>query len=97
MPLNDSTRSTCDTSPLLRFYFWKPVLFNTEVTYFPSDSQEERRFFVGISENFGHDMTFKILNISTNTIINRSKVRSDDDDKSSNLRVNHVSSPEVIT
>ena len=31
--------------------------------------------FVGISETFGHGMTFKILNSSINNTINRSNVR----------------------
>ena len=62
MPLNAATVSTCDMSPLLRFHFWEPVFFNTEDNYFPSDSPEERGCFVGISDNVGYDMTFKILN-----------------------------------
>ena len=49
-----------------------------------------------ISENFGHDMTFKILNSSANKIINRSKTRPVNDSKSPNLRSNPVTSPEVI-
>ena len=39
-------------------------------------SPEEKGRFVGISENFGHDMTFKIFNSSTNKIINISKISS---------------------
>ena len=72
-------------SPLLRFHFWEPMLFNIEDASFPSDSPEERGHFVGISENAGHDVTFKILNSSTNKIINRSNVRSAKHNKSPNL------------
>ena len=63
---------------------------------FPSDSPEERGSFVVISENVGHDMTFKILNASTNKTINRSNVRSANDNKSPNLRADPETSPEVI-
>ena len=41
-------------------------------------------------------MTFKILNFSTNKIINRSNVRSTNDNKSLNLQDNTLASPEVI-
>ena len=71
--------------------------FNTEDTSFLSDSLEERGSFVGISENVGHDMTFKFLNISTNKIINVSNVRSAHDKTSHNLRADPVTSAEVIT
>ena len=41
MSLNELTGSTRDMSPLLRFHFWEPVLFNTEDTSFPSDIPEK--------------------------------------------------------
>ena len=41
-------------------------------------------------------MNFKILNSSTNKIMNRSKVRSTNDEKYPNLRADHVASPELI-
>ena len=47
-------------SPLLSFHFWEPVLFSTEDASFPSHSPEERGCFARISENVGHDVTFKI-------------------------------------
>ena len=72
------------------------MLFNTEDASFPSDSPEERERFVGISENFGHDMTFKILNSSANKIKNRSNVKSSNDDKHHYLRADLIASPEVI-
>ena len=83
-------------SPLLNFHFWELVIFNTDGTSFPSDAPEERGRFVGISENFGHDVTFKILDSSTNKTINRFDIRPIDDDKSPNLRDNPLTSPEVI-
>ena len=50
MPLNASTGSACDMSPLLCFHFWKPVFFIAEDALFPSNSPEERGCFVGTSE-----------------------------------------------
>ena len=84
-------------SPLLRFNFWEPVFFNTEDASFPRESSEEGGCFAGISENVDHDVTFKILNSSTNKIINSSNVRSTSDKESHNLRANPLTSPEVIT
>ena len=79
----------------LGFHFWEPVFFNTDDTSFPSDSPEERGHFVGMSENFGHDMTFKILNSSTKTV-NRHNVRLANDKRSPNLRTDPETSHEVI-
>ena len=43
---------------------------------FPSETSERHGYFVGISENVGNFMTFKILTSDTNKIIHRSVVRS---------------------
>ena len=94
--MNASSGSTYDTSPFIRSHLWEPTFFNTEDASFPSVSPEERERFVGISENFGHDTTFKILNSSTNKIINSSNVRSSNYDKSPSLLANPVTSTEVI-
>ena len=67
-----------------------------EDTSFPSDRLEERESFVGISENVVHDVTFKILNISTNILINRSNLRLANDSKFPSLRSDPVAFPEVI-
>ena len=83
-------------SPFLRFHFQKVVFFNTEHTSFHSDSPEERVQFVRISENFGHYVTFKIPNSSTNKIINRSKFRPVNGSKYPNIRADPVTSPEAI-
>ena len=56
--MNESTCSTCDIPPLLRFHFWKLLYFNSDGSTFPSDSTEESVKFVFISENVGHDMIF---------------------------------------
>ena len=52
---------------------------------------------MGISEKVGHDVTFNILNSSTNKVINRSNVRSTNDSQSLNLRAKLLTSLEVIT
>ena len=50
-----------------------------------------------ISENVSHGMNFKIMNSSTNKIINRSNVRSAKDKEHSNLRAEPLNCPEVIS
>ena len=95
--LNAAAVSTCDVSPLLRFHFWEPVLFITDDSVFPSDSPEERGRLVGISENVGHNVNFKILNSSTNKTVDRYNVRSATDNETPNFRDDPVNSPEVIT
>ena len=85
VPFNAATGSTCDISPMLRFYFCQPVYYKMDDSSFPSDSTEAYGRFVGISENVGHDMTFKILTSDTNKVINRSNVRPADDPASANL------------
>ena len=69
IPINVATGSTCDMSPLLRFHFWQHAYFNAEDKGFPSKPAETKGRFVGISENVGHAMTFKIFNPATNKVI----------------------------
>ena len=64
------TGAAPDISVLLRFTFYEKVYYKT--------SPESLGYFVGISENVGHAMTYKILNPETNSIIFRSEVRSAD-------------------
>ena len=86
MLLKDATGSACDISSMLRFHFWQPIYFNGDDSSFPSDTTEVRGIFVGMSENVGHHVTLKILNIHTNKVINLSTVRPENDEKSVNLR-----------
>ena len=76
VPLQKLKGSTNDISPLLRFYFYEPVYYKVDDSDFPSESRERRGYFVGIAENVGHQMTFKILTDDTNKVICRSNVRS---------------------
>ena len=89
IPLQKATGSTPDISPLLRFHWWQPVYYKEDDSDFPSDSPEKRGHFVGIAENVGHAMTFKILTDDTHKVISRSNVRSADNPSSLNLRLDH--------
>ena len=68
--------STPDISPLLCFHFWEEVYYHHDDSDFPSETTEGHGHFVGIAENVGHSMTFKILTSDTNKVIYRSSVRS---------------------
>ena len=97
IPINAATGSTCDISPLLRFHFWQPIYFNAEDKGFPSTTTETLGRFVGISENVGHAMTFKIFNPATNKVIDRSNVRAADEPNLINHRADHLTVPEVVS
>jgi hypothetical protein len=75
VPLQHLTGVTVDISPLLRFHFWQKVYYKKADSSFPSESSEGIGHIVGISENCGHAMTWKVLTIDTNKIIYRSLVR----------------------
>ena len=66
---------TPDISVLLQFQFWEPVYYTKYDEKFPSDSTELLGRFVGISENVGHSMTYKILT-EDDKIIHRAVARS---------------------
>ena len=54
---------------------------------FPSGTRELRGHFVGIAENVGHALTFKILTDDTSKVIYRSNVRPASMDMEYNLRL----------
>jgi hypothetical protein len=91
VPIQRATGSTNDISALLRFRLWEPVYYKLDDSTFPSESREKSGRFVGIAENVGHFMTFKILNEDTKKIIFRSNVRSALDPKTKNLRLDPLS------
>jgi hypothetical protein len=76
IPLQRVEGSTQDIIPLLRFYWWEAVYYKVDDTPFPSTPREERGHFVGISQNVGHAMTYKILCDKSQTVIHRSNIRS---------------------
>ena len=75
-PLEKLTGVTPDTSPMLMFEFWEPVCCLVDNPAYPSDSSEAKGRFVGMSENVGHAMTFKVLTDDTEKVIHRSMIRT---------------------
>jgi hypothetical protein len=63
-------------SPIFCYSWYQPVYYKVDDSDFPSKTREERGHFVGIAENVGHAMTFKILTDDTNKVVNWSNVRS---------------------
>ncbi len=86
-PLERLTGTTPDISPLLRFHWWQPVYYKVDDSNFPSDTTEKSGRFVGIAENVGHAMTYKILTDDTHKVICRSNVRHADNPSAPNLRL----------
>src|SRR5512137_399541 len=66
---------TPDITVLLQFQFWEPVYYAKYDAKFPADNTEMLGRFVGIAENVGNAMTFKILT-EEGKIIHWSVVRS---------------------
>ena len=84
VPLSVLTGQVVDISPMLAFTFWEEVYYMVDDSSFPSDNTEKKGRFVGIAENVGHIMTFKILDDKLQVIVNRSSVRSALDDNARN-------------
>ena len=76
IPLQILEGKTPDISPLLIYDFYEPVYYKANEANFPSESVEKSGRFVGISENVGHALTYKILTDDSQKIIHRSAVRS---------------------
>ena len=87
VPLTVLTGTLVDVSPLLRFHWYQPVFYTLEHATFPSEPKEALGYFVGLSPNCGHAMTFKVLTDDTQRVIPRSIVRPADDPKRPNLRL----------
>ena len=74
IPLQKATGQVNDISPLLHFHWWQPVYYHVDETSFPSEPREKRGHWVGIAENAGHAMTYKILMDDTKKVICHSEV-----------------------
>ena len=94
-PLEALEGSTPDISLLLRFSFWDPVYYKLDDSDFPSGSTEGRGHWVGIAENVGLAMTYKILTDDTKKVIYRSNVRSALMKEDCNKRVDLLGGEEV--
>jgi hypothetical protein len=83
---------------MLYFLFYKPVYYLVDETTFPSESKELCGRWVGVSENVGHFMTYKVLTDDTPRIIHGSNIRSAADPNARNLRLDPLNDkpPEVI-
>jgi hypothetical protein len=97
-PLCQAYGTDNDISPMLCFLFYEPVYYLVDETTFPSKSKELHGQWVGVRENVGHFMTYKILTDNTHRIIHRSNIRSVADPNSRNLRLDprNDKPPEVI-
>ena len=69
IPLTILTDQMMDISPLLRFEWYEAIFYSNDNSSFPSKPGEKLRCFIGIQENVGHVMTFKILTEDTNKVI----------------------------
>ena len=84
-----------DISALLHFSFWDPDYYKLDDSDFPSGSTEGRGCWVGIAENVGHAMTYKILTDDTKKVIYRSNVHSALTTEDCNKRVDLLGGEEV--
>ena len=69
IPMQRLKGSTPDISPLLRFSWYQPVYYKVDDSDFPSGTREERGHFVGIAENAGHAIIFRILTDNTKRLL----------------------------
>jgi hypothetical protein len=83
---------------MLYFSFYEPVYYLVDDTTFPSESKELRGRWVGVSENVGHFMIYKILMDDTHQIIHHSNIHSAADPNARNLCLDPLNDkpPEVI-
>jgi hypothetical protein len=97
-PLCQAYGTDNDISSMLYFSFYKPVYYLVDETAFPSNCKELRGRCVGVSENVGHFMTYKILTDDTRRIIHRSNICSAADPNARNRRLDLLNDepPEVI-
>jgi hypothetical protein len=72
-PLQVLTGQTPDISKSLHFSFYEPVYYHLYSDSFPSSSNEEQGWWVGIATHVGDALTYKILT-KQNTVIFRSAV-----------------------
>jgi hypothetical protein len=97
-PLGQAYGTDNDISPMLYFSFYELVYYLVDETTFPSESKELRGRWVGVSENVGHFMTYKILTDDTRRIIHHSNIHSMADPNARNLHLDLLNDkpPEVI-
>jgi hypothetical protein len=82
-----------DISAFLEYRFYEPVLYLDSDETFPS-SKEKPGWWVGVANNVGDAMTFKILTEDTHKVVHRSVIRPAKDDRFKNKRVRFEPDPE---
>ena len=86
IPEQVSRGGTPDISHILMFYWFGPVLYLDPVSKFP-ETTERPGHFVGIADNVGDKLTFKILKNDLSIVLHRSVVRSAADANHRNKQV----------
>jgi hypothetical protein len=88
-PLQVLTGQTPDISQFLHFCFFEPVYYNAYNNTFPSASNEEQGWWVGVATHVGDALTYKILTKS-HQVIYRSAIRSALDPAKRNQRLSPI-------
>ena len=88
-PIEVATGETPDISNLLQFHWYERVYYYDPSNPYPNPKEKAGRF-VGIAENVGDTLTYKIITDDTQQIIYRSVVRSANDNKNPNLRADAI-------
>ena len=94
IPLSLLTGVTQDISALLHYDWYQPVYYREEEPHFPSKPVEKYGHFVGIAENVGHALTFKVLSEDTQKILHRSVIQSATNPATANKRA--INSPDIV-
>jgi hypothetical protein len=79
---------TPDISALLTFHFYEPLCY-LDVEAPAQISRENAGYWLGVANNVGDALTFKILTDNTETVVYRSVVRSRNDYNGINKRILH--------
>jgi hypothetical protein len=97
-PVSQAYSTDNDISPMLYFSFYELVYYLVDDTTFRSKRKELHGLWVGVSENVGHFMTYKILMDDTRRIIHRSNIHLVADPNARNLCLDPLNDklPEVI-
>ena len=75
-PIETLTGNTPDISPIMQHQFFEEVCFsNVEASNTLGTEDEQAGWFVGISENVGHSMTFLVMSKETLKVIHRASLR----------------------
>lgn len=86
IPLSILTGTTQDISALLHYDWFQPVYYREEETRFPSMAVEKYGWIVGIAENVGHALTFKVLSEDTQRVLHWSVIWTATDSSTANIR-----------